>query len=184
MTDTMHEVWAPIVGAPGYEVSTHARFRSTPRVVQRRNRWGTVNDHRVRARVLRLSVSQAGYYNATLHFGGVQLRFDVHRAMMLAFGPSIPFAGAMVRHVNDVKTDNRMGNFKWGSQRDNMQDALVNGKIPLGAARPNSKLTIEAAATIKVESLRGVSGRVLAKQYAVSETLISYVLSGRHWSVR
>lgn len=39
--------------------------------------------------------------------------------------------GAVARHLNDNPGDNRLENLQWGSQSDNMQDAVINGRRKL-----------------------------------------------------
>jgi hypothetical protein len=35
--------------------------------------------------------------------------------------------GTVARHLNDVKDDNRLENLQWGTQLENVQDAIING---------------------------------------------------------
>ena len=40
-----------------------------------------------------------------------------------------PLAYDVVRHLNDIRTDNRLENLAWGNQSDNMKDCVRNGKF-------------------------------------------------------
>jgi hypothetical protein len=39
--------------------------------------------------------------------------------------------GMVARHLNDVRSDNRLDNLSWGTHKDNFNDAVKNGKCPL-----------------------------------------------------
>lgn len=53
----------------------------------------------------------------------------VHSLVLAAFIGPRP-KGACVRHLNDVRHDNRLANLTYGSYRDNSQDALRNSRYP------------------------------------------------------
>ena len=38
-----------------------------------------------------------------------------------------PLGTNIVRHLNDIKTDNRLSNLAWGSYSDNIKDSILNG---------------------------------------------------------
>jgi hypothetical protein len=50
----------------------------------------------------------------------------VHRLVALAFYGKCP-EGWVVRHKNDIKTDNRPSNIAYGTQMENMDDSYLNG---------------------------------------------------------
>lgn len=56
---------------------------------------------------------------------------SIHRLVAEAFIPN-PEEFPIVRHLNDVRTDNRVVNLAWGTPRDNGEDAVRNGKYPNG----------------------------------------------------
>jgi hypothetical protein len=130
----MSERWAVITRFPDYAVSDLGRVKSLARVVQRLNRWGTVSRHSVRERVLKLG-KRSGYLLASIHVSDYQTTIYVHQEVMRAFGSPCPFPGAFVRHLNDDRADSRLDNLAWGSQADNMADAIRNGR-ELGGYRP------------------------------------------------
>lgn len=63
-------------------------------------------------------------FNISTDFARVKL-CRVHRAVAEAFIPN-PSNLPVVRHRNDVKTDNRVENLAWGVAHDNTEDAIKN----------------------------------------------------------
>ena len=57
----------------------------------------------------------------------------VLKAKAFIFGPN-PLDVDQVRHLNDVKTDNRLTNLAWGTRFDNAQDCIRNGNFNYEAA--------------------------------------------------
>lgn len=54
---------------------------------------------------------------------------QLHELICTTFhGPS-PFEGAIVRHLNDNYLDCRIDNLKWGTRKDNGNDAIINNKM-------------------------------------------------------
>ena len=124
MTD---EEWRPVVGFEGYyEVSSLGRVRSLDRVgVDSRGR-----DRFRKGRTLKPGVASNGYdtVNLGVHEASIPRRnYTIHRLVCEAFHGAMPFQGAVARHLNDVRGDNRAENLSWGSSKDNYQDAINNG---------------------------------------------------------
>lgn len=118
-----YEEWRPVVGYEGhYEVSSRGRVRSQDWDVVRKD--GT--SFRKKGRVLRPHLSKRGYLAVALHKSGRQQTRTVHRLVAQAFIPN-PGDSPVVRHLNDVPTDNRLENLAWGTQSDNIKDAVRNG---------------------------------------------------------
>lgn len=104
-------IWKIIENYPNYEVSNDGQVRN------RRTK-----------RVRKLYVYK-GYKVLTVRISGTkkQAFLPVHRVMAETFiGPS---KGRLVRHLNDVKSDNRLENLAYGTEADNAMDFLRNGRI-------------------------------------------------------
>ena len=126
----MTETWKPIPGWPGYEASDHGRIKSV-------GRWRPHNRYPGKMmwwkeKILRPGAQQTGHLFVVLTR---QLAQRVHRLVALAFLGEPPFAGAMVRHLDDDPTNNHLSNLCWGTMKDNMQDAIRLG-TKLGGYRP------------------------------------------------
>ena len=126
MVDT-DETWKPVVGFEGfYEVSSLGRVRSLDRVEKIRNRWGDM------ARVKRGKILTPGirrtYLTVDLRAPGRPMRhYLVHRLVLEAFVGPAPEGKPLALHWNDVPTDNRLENLRWGDEADNAVDAVRNG---------------------------------------------------------
>jgi len=104
--------WRLIAGWPNYEVSDQGQVRSLPR-------------ERARGGVLRAQRDSGRYWKVALSRKAEVKRFRIHKLVAEAFiGPCPP--GQEVRHLNDDKDDNRVGNLGYGTRRDNVQDAVRN----------------------------------------------------------
>lgn len=144
----MIETWRPVVGIPSFEVSDIGNVRhvsGSPR---------------------KLILQKTGHLSASL----AGKRLYVHRLVMFAFGPPPPASGLVVRHLNDIPSDNRLANLAWGTKSDNALDATANGLNPLGERRPNAKLSFELVASLRARAAAGERYADLAREV------------GAHWS--
>ena len=55
-------------------------------------------------------------------------RIHILKASAFLFNPN-PLAYNVVRHLNDIRIDNRLENLAWGNQSDNMKDCVRNGNF-------------------------------------------------------
>lgn len=104
------EGWRPVVGFPDYEVSNYGRVKSL-------KRGGS--------RILKLAVHRQGYLYVYLWRDNQEHYRYVHRLVGMSFLDN-PYNYPIVRHLNDVPSDNFMTNLEWGTQHDNMRDAITN----------------------------------------------------------
>lgn len=126
MTDI--ECWAPIPGYENhYEVSNIGQVRSLSRVVLAGNRGGGRKPIRLRGKLLRPSVGRRdGQMQVGLSNGGVRTVHRIGRLVLLAFvGPCPPALECC--HENDIPTDNRLVNLRWGTPSSNIGDQVRNG---------------------------------------------------------
>lgn len=114
LSDT--EVWKIVERDPRYDVSSWGRVRS----------WcGRGRHAQSRAKVARICTlrpHRQGYWVVRL---GTVTQY-VHQLVATAFIGPRP-AGQETRHLNDVNTDNRPENLRYGTRRENRIDAYRNG---------------------------------------------------------
>lgn len=118
----MTEMWLPIPGFDGYEVSDAGRVRSVPRTTV--SSRGVVK--RYRGVVLRPAVRRSGHLHVLMRRGGRSETRVVHRLVMLAFVGPCP-EGMEVCHENGIPSDNRLENLRYGTPSSNMFDAVRHG---------------------------------------------------------
>jgi hypothetical protein len=164
----MTETWRDCVGYEGlYQVSCLGRVRSVAKVVQvtRRTRWGslaTVNVPKA-SRILKPNLDTGGYEQVVLYRGlSDKKTFAVHRLVLSSWvsPPSLLDHGM---HLNDIRSDNRLANLRWGTKADNMRDMSVKGRVRSSAVgRPLTALdylAIQAQPSAKLKTLAALYGR-------------------------
>ena len=113
----------------------------------------------------------------------------VHRLVLETFvGLS---GGLQGQHKNDVKTDNRLSNLKWGTHQQNMDDAERNGTWARfrGEGSPRAKLTQKQVNEIRALygkrrgrfKSEGLSVRQIAAMYGVGHVAIVRIGNGHRW---
>lgn len=156
------EQWRAVVGFALYEVSNLGRVRS----------WVFRGKRRLRPKVLKAGGRK--YPTVALYTeGGTADKHDrtVHRLVLEAFvGPCPP--GKECLHRNDVKTDNRMANLRWGTRKENSADARRNNCR-------RRKLTDGDYAEIKRLWNEGTTGPELGRLFGVTAQYAWWVATKR-----
>ena len=116
--------WKQVPGFPKYEVSSTGLVRRQGRLLK--------------------GESKNGYRAVTLSDSGCVTR-SVHRVVLEAFEGPCP-EGMQCRHLNDIRTDNRLRNLRWATPTENGADARANGGH---RPRASNRLTPEAVRSIR-----------------------------------
>lgn len=115
-----------------------------------------------------------------LHRDGEKRHWFLHQVVLLAFvGPCPP--GLMACHMDDNPQNNNLSNLAYKTHRDNMIDALRNGKIPRGELRWNARLKKEQISAIFELRRVGWTQERIAICFGVAPTTIRKVLTGESW---
>lgn len=67
------------------------------------------------------------YTQSLLNDEGKYVYGYLHRLVALAYIPN-PNSYPIVRHLDDIGTHNTVNNLRWGTQKDNVNDSIINGK--------------------------------------------------------
>ena len=113
-----NEIWKPVVGYEDlYEVSNLGRARSLDRTVNS----GIKHSDKVvkKGKILKASLNSSGYLYLNLWRQRKNKKYRVHRLVAEAFLPN-PEGLPQVNHKNENKTDNRVENLEWCSNKYNM----------------------------------------------------------------
>jgi len=131
-------------------------------------------------RQLHLGDNGDGYAVVKLYqeIGKGQMR-KVHRLILEAFvGPCPP--NQEVRHLNDIKTDNRHSNLCYGTRSANQLDRHGRGCLR-GEAHPQAKLTEADVHFIRDAKKTETNYRKLARQLGVSRQTITKIVNRQTW---
>lgn len=116
----------------------------------------------------------AGYQLLRVPTSSGPITERVHRIVWaIENGAEVP-PGKVVRHLNDIKADNRPENLALGSQGDNVADAHRNG-----LKGGTSKLTNEQASEVRSRRLAGESLKSLAAEFSISVSRVCDLAKGR-----
>jgi hypothetical protein len=167
------EEWRAIEGHEGaYEVSNLGRVRSLYRI----RHGGTT-----RARILQpCRRNEKPHLSVYLSKECVKYTYYVHQLVARAFLGPQP-VGTYPLHNNGNAQDNRVENLRYGTQKENMDDAAKHGTLAIGVRCGRAKLTDEAVRQIR--AMRGIkTEHELAAQFGVSHTSIWQVQVGKTWT--
>lgn len=127
-----------------------------------------------------------GYVQYRIHLGDSS--YFVARANRLvayAFIPN-PNNYPVAMHKNNIKTDNRVENLKWGTHSDNSKDAHKDGLVNYKPLRcrinmgdfTNKKLTKKQVIAIFNSKENRI---ILEKRYNISQSAITCIKNGKTW---
>lgn len=106
------EIWKDVVGYEGfYSVSNQGRIKRNAKIGYR----GNV----LKERIMKSSIAY-GYLHLTLSKHDVQMTFNIHKLVAIAFLNHKPCGHEIViNHKNFIRTDNRVENLELVTQREN-----------------------------------------------------------------
>lgn len=162
------EVWKDVKDYEGmYQISNFGEVKSFKRKEER---------------IMIKNFSKRQYLNVKLTQKGDPKTFKVHRLVANAFIPN-PENKPQVNHIDGIKTNNRVENLEWCTNKENMHHAIVNGlkKSIRGEGNPNAKLSIEKVKQIKQLLDLGFLQDEVAEVYGVGSRCISKIKTGIRW---
>lgn len=107
----------------------------------------------------------------------------LHRLILEAFHGPCP-EGMGCRHLNGIRTDNRLENLAWGTWKENSHDRYRHGTVPMGKDHWNGKVDESDKQEIREARTKGVPTKQLAEQYGISQARISSIAPTRRNPVR
>lgn len=140
---------------------------------------------------LKLSTNNKGYLSFMPNIGERSLRRTIlaHRFILYYFYKETLFKWPLVRHLNDVKTDNRLINLAVGTKQDNRKDisperlssiAKKNAHILVALSRKLSDTQIHEMR--KLRELDNTPYHILAKKFGVSVMTVYRAVNKQSWS--
>ena len=175
------EIWKDIPGYEGsYQVSNIGRVRSFDREF-----IDSIGRRRLlKGRVFFSHKSRTGYIGIRLHSAIRQKKrksFLTHRLVLMAFKGMPTKKRPHCNHINGIKTDNRIENLEWCSNKENVRHAYRIGLCKRGEGNHLSKLK-EKDVLMAIELLkRDVSTKEISKRLNISICNISSINIGATW---
>lgn len=169
MTKRRAELWGKFRDFDYYRVSSHGRIRN-----------------RHTGKILSQHIDREGYYTVGLSRPSKKRKsFRVHTLVCETFrGPAPPKKEC--RHLNGVKTNNRLTNLKWGTRSQNTFDTIKHGrKTARGEQSGRAKLTLKQVLYIRENCIpyhRELGASAFAKKYGVTPTTIDHALKRINWN--
>lgn len=167
-----NEVWKDIEGYEGkYKVSSLGKVKSLERYTS-----DTIGRKRkIKEKFLEPTKNIYGYYRVVLSKHGKQKGYRVHRLVAKMFIEN-PQNLPQVNHINGKKTDNRVENLEWITNRDNVIHAYKNGlkkviRIP--------KKELEELYEVKKMPIKKISKIEKVSQGTIRKLLIEYGIKVR-----
>ena len=164
--DNNEEVWKDIPDCEGYQVSNKGNVKS----FKREN-----------PRMLKTSLCSMGYPMVGLSINGKTKSKRVHRIVAETF-ISNPEGKPNINHINGIKTDNRVENLEWCTQKENIHHSEKNGlaKHARGEKNGLSKLSSEDVFIIKTE-MKNDSVKKICEAFNISSGTVSKIRNNKMW---
>ena len=105
-----------------------------------------------------------------------------HRLVWELVNGEIP-KGLFVLHRCDVRNCVNPKHLFLGTPKENTQDMISKQRHAFGLKHWNSKLSADQVSSI-LEDYKTISQNAVAKKYGVSQSLISRIVGGFHWSIK
>ena len=170
--------WLPIPGFPGYEASDDGNVRSLDRVVEFRDG----RRRRFSGKVLKPNKWREYRVLVLRDEDGRRRTALVARFVLMAHRGPKPFPAAVIRHLNDDSSDDRLENLAWGTRLENTADRIRNGNDFCGEKHPRSLLTDADVVAIREKVAAGRRQREVAVRYGVDQSVISRIVSRKRWT--
>lgn len=170
----MKEVWKPIDGFDGYDISNLGNVRC----------WNSQNGCSKKLETPRplklMKFANKNYYRVCL--SGKYKR--VHRLVAEAFIGPQPTPEHIVMHIDDNGLNNRVDNLKWGTHKENMEDMRNKNRQAKGEKIALSAITESQAKQIKAMLEKDKKyGRLrrIARTLGVSYGVVTNINYGKTW---
>lgn len=173
------EIWKPIPGLPGFEVSNLGNARSLARDV---NRNGKVF-RKITGRVLsKYTNPKHGYVTVAIKFLGGGRPERLHRLVAMAFIPN-PQNLPSVDHIDFNKQNNRAENLQWISNEENALKTYRAGRGVFVRGSKHGVSKLKESDVVQIRLMGATHKRSeLAKMFMVSANTIGGILTNRIWT--
>ena len=175
---TKEETFVPMKGYEGlYEVSNYGRVLSINKPI-------TKGTGVRKPKFLKQSKGSKGYIMVKLYKDGQKLGMSIHRIVAINFIPN-PSGLNVINHIDCNKTNNRVENLEWCTQRHNMTHAIENGLIAYARGEKSRKSRLTESDVLEIRQLYAnakISQMALANLFLVGQSSIWSILTRKTWN--
>ena len=132
-------------------------------------------------RIVKPTIGTNGYLKVSLRCSGKRYTRNIHRLIALTFIEN-PNKYPCVNHIDGNKLNNDISNLEWSTYSGNIQHAYDNGLTIPAKGEHRSNLTNDDVLRILTMKEKGETLKNIAKDFNVSASTISDIVSGRTWS--
>lgn len=167
------EIWKPITGYDGYEVSNAGSVRSSDRVVE------TLKGPRFyRGRLRKLSIGNNGYLVVSLSLLGKIKVALVHRLVLEAFVGPCP-EGTEGCHNDGDRLNCNSYNLRWDTRLANIRDQEIHGTRARGEQK--SKWSEDQIRDVKRRLLLGHGTTRIGRDTGIPKETVNSIKFGKSW---
>lgn len=124
---------------------------------------------------------KTGHLGVTLYIDGQSRRRSVHVLVLEAFFGPCP-RGLECRHLDGNPANNTVGNLKWGTRQENVDDMVLHGTTCHGERSTTAVLTEQQAIEVRRRSAAGEGATAIAKSLGISYGTVHSAIHGKSWS--
>lgn len=179
------EIWKDIENYEGiYQVSNWGRIKSMKRVFYKRKARRNHETMPVympeKIRSIRLNPN--GYVTIALWNNGKYKHCLVHRLVAIYFVKNpFPEIYNQVLHLDNNPANARWDNLIWGTQKQNIQQSVKQGRWHTGQKNFQTKLKDEDIPKIRELIAEGLSSRKIAEKFNVNKHAILSISNNKTW---
>lgn len=174
MCECTDEVWVPVEGHIGYDVSSCGRVRS----------WRNLG------KTPGLATTPRPLTGTPACAGGVYLHYALQEPRRRRYGHDLVAraflgprpVGLVVAHEDGDGHNNHASNLRYKSQRENIDDKWRHGTMQQGMALAITSLTDDEVVAIREAYAAGEQQRPLALRFGTTQQVVSRIVRGDSWS--
>ncbi len=172
----IEEIWKDV---PGYEGLYQASNQGNIRFLSRAKHKRKCRDYT--PRLLNPTINRCGYCRVGLSKNNKITYWSSHRLVAIAFIPN-PENKPQVNHKNGIKTDNRVENLEWVTNKENKEHAQKNGLVVRGQRVHTCILT--EAQVLEIRAAHKGSHKIqynLRHKYGISRSGLWNIINRNSW---